>query len=466
MQVSAPTNDVLGTLTAVEVGQHIANGDFTASESIQAAIARLKAVNPELNAVACERFEQALVDANGAGNGSAVFTGVPSFIKDNTDLQGLPTKHGSRATINSPMAKDAAFSEQFLSTGLIPIAKTNLPEFGLTATTEYSQSAPVRNPWNTNHSTGGSSGGSAALVAAGVVPIAHANDGGGSIRIPAACCGLVGLKSSVGRLVAPAMSKHLPIDIVVDGVVSRTVADTAAFYAASEQHYRNPALPALGNITAAIDKPLKIGLSIEHPMGGVIDADVLAGVEQVAKVCEGLGHKVELAPSQVSQQMADDFFLYWARSAAAINYLGKFEFGWGFDRHQLEPLTKHLSKHFIGSWWKSFSTISRLRQFAIDYQNTFNDFDLILTPTLAKPPVELGYLAMDLDFETARERLNSYAAFTPLQNVTGTPAISLPLAQSSTGLPIGVQFAAGMGQEALLLQIAYQMEAEMPWSYE
>ena len=125
-----------------------------------------------------------------------------------------------------------------------------------------------------------------------------------------------------------------------------------------------------------------------------------------------------------------------------------------------------MSKHFIGSWWKSFSTISRLRQFAIDYQNTFNDYDLILTPTLAKPPVELGYLAMDLDFETARERLNSYAAFTPLQNVTGTPAISLPLAQSSTGLPIGVQFAAGMGQEALLLQIAYQMEAAMPWSYE
>jgi amidase len=466
MQVSAPTNDVLGTLTAVEIGQHIANGDFTASESIQAAIARLKAVNPELNAVACERFEQALVDANGAGNGLAVFTGVPSFIKDNTDLQGLPTKHGSRATINSSVAKDAAFSEQFLATGLIPIAKTNLPEFGLTATTEYSQSAPVRNPWNTNHSTGGSSGGSAALVAAGVVPIAHANDGGGSIRIPAACCGLVGLKSSVGRLVAPAMSKHLPIDIVVDGVVSRTVADTAAFYAASEQHYRNSALPALGNITAGIDKPLTIGLSLDHPMGGVVDADVVAGVKKVAKVCEGLGHKVEIVPSQVSAQMADDFFLYWARSAAAINYLGKFEFGWGFDRRQLEPLTKHLSKHFMGQWWKSFGAISRLRQFAVEYEKTFSDYDLILTPTLAKAPVELGYLAMDLDFATAYERLNHYAPFTPVQNVSGTPAISLPLAQSSTGLPIGVQFAAGMGQEALLLQIAYQMEAAMPWSYE
>tara|TARA_B110000902_G_scaffold47832_1_gene54373 strand:+ start:5121 stop:6521 length:1401 start_codon:yes stop_codon:yes gene_type:complete len=466
MQVSAPTNDVLGTLTAVEIGRHIANGDFTASESIQAAIARLKAVNPALNAVACERFEQALVDANGAGNGSAVFTGVPSFIKDNTDLQGLPTKHGSRATINSPVAKDAAFSQQFLATGLIPIAKTNLPEFGLTATTEYSQSAPVRNPWNTNHSTGGSSGGSAALVAAGVVPIAHANDGGGSIRIPAACCGLVGLKSSVGRLVAPAMSKHLPIDIVVDGVVSRTVADTAAFYTASEKYYRNSALPALEGVSMAIDKPLTIGLSLDHPMGGVVDADVVAGVEKVAKVCEALGHKVEIVPSQVSAQMADDFFLYWARSAAAINYLGKFEFGWGFNRRQLEPLTKHLSKHFMGQWWKSFGAISRLRQFAVEYKNTFNDYDLILTPTLAKAPVELGYLAMDLDFANAYERLNHYAPFTPVQNVSGTPAISLPLAQSSSGLPIGVQFAAGMGQEALLLQIAYQMEAEMPWSYE
>jgi amidase len=466
MQVSAPKNDVLGTLTAIEIGQHIANGDFTAGESIQAAIARLKAVNPELNAVACERFEQALVDANGTGNGSAVFAGVPSFIKDNTDLQGLPTKHGSRATINSPMAKDSAFSEQFLSTGLIPIAKTNLPEFGLTATTEDSQSAPVRNPWNTNHSTGGSSGGSAALVAAGVVPIAHANDGGGSIRIPAACCGLVGLKSSVGRLVAPAMSKHLPIDIVVDGVVSRTVADTAAFYAASEQHYRNSALPALGGVSMTIDKPLTIGLSLDHPMGGVVDADVVAGVEKVAKVCEGLGHKVEIVPSPVSAQMADDFFLYWSRSAASINYLGKLAFGWGFNRHELEPLTKHLSKYFMGQWWKSFGAISRLRQFAVEYEKTFSDYDLILTPTLAKAPVELGYLAMDLDFATAYERLNHYAPFTPVQNVSGTPAISLPLAQSSTGLPIGVQFAAGMGQEGLLLQIAYQMEAEMPWSYE
>ena len=466
MQVSAPKNDVLGTLTAIEIGRHIANGEFSASESIQAAIARLKAVNPELNAIACDRFEQAIKDANGVTASSAVFVGVPSLIKDNTDLAGLPTKHGSRATTNNVIAKDAEFSQQFMATGLIPIAKSNLPEFGLTATTEYSQSAPVCNPWHTQFSTGGSSGGSAALVAAGVVPIAHANDGGGSIRIPAACCGLVGLKSSVGRLVAPAMSKHLPIDIVVDGVVSRTVADTAAFYTAAEKYYRNPALPALGNINAAINKPLRIGLSIEHPMGGIIDADVLAGVEQVAKVCQSLGHKVDLTPSHVSPQMADDFFLYWARSAAAINYLGKFEFGWGFDRHQLEPLTKHLSKHFIGSWWKSFSTISRLRQFAMEYQNTFNDFDLILTPTLAKPPVELGYLAMDLGFDKARDRLNSYAAFTPLQNVTGTPAISLPLAQSSSGLPIGVQFAAGMGQEALLLQIAYQMEAAMPWSYQ
>ena len=466
MQVNASKNDVLGTLTAVEIGQHIAKGEFSASESIQAAIARLKAVNPKLNAIACDRFEQAVQDTNAISNRAAVFAGVPSLIKDNTDLAGLPTKHGSRATLNTVIAKDAEFSQQFMATGLIPIAKSNLPEFGLTATTEYSQSAPVCNPWNTKFSTGGSSGGSAALVAAGVVPIAHANDGGGSIRIPAACCGLVGLKSSVGRLVAPAMSKHLPIDIVVDGVVSRTVADSAAFYTAAEKYYRNPALPALGNINAVIDKPLRIGLSLEHPMGGVIDADVLAGVEQVAKVCQSLGHEVDFAPSQVSPQMADDFFLYWARSAAAINYLGKFEFGWGFDRRQLEPLTKHLSKHFIGSWWKSFSTINRLRQFAMEYQHTFNDFDLILTPTLAKPPVELGYLAMDLGFDTARDRLNSYATFTPLQNVTGTPAISLPLAQSSNGLPIGVQFAAGMGQEALLLQIAYQMEVAMPWSYQ
>lgn len=466
MQVSAPNNDVLGNLTALEIARHIANGEFTATESIQAAIIRLQAVNPALNAVACERYEQALADATALRHGSAIFAGVPSLIKDNTDLAGMPCRHGSRATPGTVIAKDASFSQQFLSTGLIPIAKSRLPEFGLTATTEYSKSDPARNPWNTDYSTGGSSGGSAALVAAGVVPIAHANDGGGSIRIPASCCGLVGLKPSKGRLISADMSKHLPIDIVAEGVVSRTVADTVAFYSAAEKHYRNTALPAIGDVTTGNKKSLKIGLSTEHPMGGSVDTEVIAAVENVAKVCENLGHNVGFVSSPVSQQMADDFFLYWARMAAVINYLGKFAFGWNFNRRELEPLTKHLSKYFLGNFWKSFGAIKRLRKFAIEHQQAFTEYDLILTPTLAQAPVELGFLAMDLDFATVYERLNNYVTFTPLQNVTGTPAISLPLAKASKGLPIGVQFAAGMGQEALLLQMAYQMEQALPWSYQ
>lgn len=466
MQVLAPTDDVLGELDAVSIARGISAGQFSAVEAVSAAVARLQAVDPLLHAIVCERFEQALAGAAAPpGERPGLFAGVPSLIKDNTDLAGLPTRHGSRGTPAAPAAVDGEFTRLFRATGLIPIAKSALPEFGLTATTEPTHRPATRNPWNTAYSSGGSSGGSAALVAAGAVSIAHANDGGGSIRIPAACCGVVGLKPTRGRLPTIAVAQRMPINLLTEGVVSRTVADTAAFYAEAERCYPRPELPAIGQVSAAGEQRLRIALNVRHPLGGACDPEVVEVAERVARCCESLGHKVEIATLPVTGQMADDFFLYWARMAAAIRYMGKQAFGREFDRHQLEPLTCQLSKHYLRGIWRSPGAIRRLRTFAADYQALFVDHDLILTPVLATPPVEIGYLGPALDFATVTQRLRHYAAFTAPQNVAGTPAISLPLGLSPRGLPIGVQFAAGMGQERRLLEIAFELEQAMPWSY-
>ncbi len=467
MEVCATAEDAIGSLDGLGIADRVGAGEVSAAEAVSAAIERLQAVEPLLNAVVIDRFEAALAEAGKlpVGQRTAVFSGVPSLIKDNTNLAGLPTRHGSDSTPGTPAAADDEFTRLFRATGLIPIAKTALPEFGLTATTESSYRLPTRNPWNTAYSSGGSSGGSAALVAAGVVPVAHANDGGGSIRIPAACCGVVGLKPSRGRLPSARYADKLPVNLLAEGVVSRSVADTAAFYREMEKHYARCPLQPIGRVEGPDKKRLRIALCTEHPLGDACHPEVVAAVEQVAKACETLGHAIEILPSPVSAQMAEDFFLYWARLAAAANYLGRFAFGRDFDRHRLEPLTCQLSRHYITRIWRSPGAIRRLRKFGSDYQRLFTRYDLILTPVLATPPVELGYLALDLDFATALERLRHYAAFTPPQNVSGTPAVSLPLGRSSAGLPIGVQFAAGMGEERRLLEIAFALEQALPWSY-
>ena len=467
MQITAPTNDVLGTADAGTIAARIAAGEISAEEAVGAAIERLQAVDPQLQATICERFEQALAEARGlpADRCLEPFSGVPSLIKDNTAVAGLPTRHGSRATGTAPASRDDDYTRVFRATGLIPIAKTALPEFGLTATTEPTRAAATRNPWNTAFSSGGSSGGSAALVAAGVVPVAHANDGGGSIRIPAACCGVVGLKPSRDRLPTIALARRMPVNIIVEGVVSRTVGDTAAFYAAVERHYSRPDLPLIGRVSGPGRRRLRIGLGLEHPLGEACDPEVVATVERVARLCETLGHRVEPFSSPVDSRMADDFFLYWARLAAAADYLGRFAFGKDYDRSQLEPLTRQLSRHYLSHSWRSPGAIRRLRRFGATYRALFGHYDLILSPVLATPPVAIGHLALDLPFDTALQRLRHYAAFTPAQNVAGTPAISLPLGRSRAGLPIGVQFAAGMGQERQLLELAFELEQAMPWSY-
>lgn len=226
--VNAMQDDAMGDCDAVDLAKRIADGHVSTEEVTEAAIARASKANPALNAIVTDTYDMARDKARRRHQG--VFDGVPTFIKDNRDVAGAPTLNGTRALQRIPKQKNSDFVNQFESTGLISLGKSTLPEFGIPPTTESFSQGASNNPWNIEHSTGGSSGGSAALVAAGVVPIAHANDGGGSIRIPAACCGLVGLKPTRNRLINHDGTDGLPINVVHEGVLTRSVRDTAFFW--------------------------------------------------------------------------------------------------------------------------------------------------------------------------------------------------------------------------------------------
>src|SRR4051795_10690025 len=258
-RVHAFSDDALGEHDAVALAEMVRSGQVSPAELVTAARERLDRVDSRLHTVAVPMFDA----PRSNGDKSAALYGVPTFLKDNTDLRGLPTNHGSEALSARPAKRDGFYTAQYLGTGLAIVGKSRLPEFGFNATTEYMTQEPVRNPWHTDYSVGASSGGSAALVASGVVPIAHANDGGGairipaarvapandgggSIRIPAAAAGLVGFKGSRGRHVDGEQARHLPVNMVSEGVVTRTVRDSAAFVAAAEDHWRSSVLPPGG----------------------------------------------------------------------------------------------------------------------------------------------------------------------------------------------------------------------------
>ena len=245
-KVNTVCEDALGDSDATALVKRLEAGDVSPAELVEAAINRARRANPALNAIVTDTFDSALAQSKMPRKGK--FGGIPTVIKDNVEVEGVPTLFGTRALPRHPAKKDHAFIRQFKSLGMISLGKTALPEFGIPPTTESLLHGVTANPWNIQYSAGGSSGGSAAMVASGVVPMAHGNDGGGSIRIPAACCGLVGLKPTRGRLVTAPELKMLPINVVFEGVITRTVRDTALFMAEAEKYYANRRLPALGLI--------------------------------------------------------------------------------------------------------------------------------------------------------------------------------------------------------------------------
>ncbi|MFE9093306.1 amidase [Streptomyces sp. NPDC007264] len=456
--VHAFRDDALGEHDAVGLAEAIRRREVGAAEAARDAAARVRAVEARLNAVQVHA-EPPAQDSGADGS----FAGVPTFVKDNTDYRGLPTGHGSAAFVPKAARRHAPFTRQLLSTGVTVLGKTRLPEFGFSPTTEYENAEPVRNPWHTGHSAGGSSGGSAALVAAGAVPIAHANDGGGSIRIPAACCGLVGLKPTRGRVVANAQGRRLPIDLVTDGVVSRSVRDTAAFLAAAETHWRNPRLPPVGLVEGPSPRRLRIGLLLDSPTGVSCDADTLAAVTETAARLERLGHTVEPVELAIDPSFAEDFLTYWGLLSFLIGATGR-TLGTGFDRRRMDGLSRGLRGTYLKSWHRTPGVLRRLRRSQEAYAVAFRGLDLILSPVLAHTTPPLGHLDPAISYPTLIERIVAYVAFTPVNNVVGTPSISVPATRATAdGLPIGVMFSGRPGDERTLLEAAFALEADRPF---
>ena len=462
IRVHAFGDDALGDHDAVGLAEEIRKGRVSRLEAVEAAIARTRRVDEDLSGLAVDCFAAAAAEAVTPHEG--FFAGQPSFVKDNSDVAGLPTQQGTHAYVAEPAAVDGDFARMYALVGTTFLGKTRLSEYGFSASAEFVDDVPVRNPWHTGHTSGASSAGSAAFVAAGAVTMAHANDGGGSIRIPAACCGLVGLKPTRGRTPSDRGNRDMPVRIVHDGVLTRSVRDTAAFLRESERVYRDLKLPPIGDVTGPGKKRLRVALVTDSIGGRRTDEETTQAVLHTAGLLEELGHTVEAVPAPVPDTFEDDFLLYWSSLALGVSRMGKRMFNHTYDRERNDNLTKGLARHAARNAWKLPLAVTRLNRSHRASRRFYAEHDMVLTPTLSLVTPELGWLDPTQSFETVMGRLLEWVSFTPFQNATGDPAISLPMGTSSRGLPIGVQLAAERGNDRRLLQVAYELEEAQPFA--
>ncbi|MGN7779244.1 amidase [Mycolicibacterium sp. 22603] len=458
-RIHAFGDDALGDHDAVGLAAALRAGAVSRAEVIEAAVARAEAVDPALNGLAYRAYDRARASAARGG----FFAGVPTFIKDNADVAGMPTMDGTDAWTPRPAPADGDFARAYLGTGLVALGKTQLSEFGFSASAEHPRLGAVRNPWDTDHTAGASSSGSGAFVAAGVVPIAHANDGGGSIRIPAACNGLVGLKPTRGRLPLDRQMRQMPLRIVANGVVTRSVRDTAAFYREMELLYRNPKLPAIGDVTGPGRRRLRIAVTTES-IARAAGPQVREATMKTAALLEGLGHQVTEIANPIPSSFIDDFLHYWSLLAFALVRGGKRTFGASFDPDRLDNLTRGLERLAARNLHRMPLVITRLSRIRRITAQLGHRYDVLLMPTLADVTPRVGHLDPTADYRQIIDRLIDWVAFTPLQNVTGDPAISLPLSTSDDGLPLGAMFAATQGNERVLLELAFELEQASPFA--
>ncbi|MBL6752501.1 MAG: amidase [Nevskia sp.] len=461
-------------------------------ELLDAAIARAEAVNPRLNAIITPMHDIARARAGQDLGGP--FAGVPFLIKDLfQDYAGVATACGSRALKDAGWrpARHAEVVNRFLAAGLVVFGKTNTPELGAKGITEPEAWGAARNPWNTDHTPGGSSGGSAAAVAARIVPMAGANDGGGSIRIPAACCGLFGLKPGRGRVPTGPEHGELLHGAAVDHVLTRSVRDSAAMLdvlagpdVGAPFHVAPPERPYLEEVGRAPGR-LRIGFTARSPIGTEVHPDCAGAVADCARLLESLGHHVEEAVPQIDGlALARDFLTMWfAQLAAQVDLLraqtGSGAGGFELDTRAMAALGRTLRAN------EYVAAHNRWNGFARALGDFHQRYDLLLTPTLALPPARIGevatpawqqavlrvilalglsrlLLASGMVDVMARENLR-WVPFTQLANLTGVPAMSVPLGSGSAGLPVGVQFVAANGGEGLLFRLAAQLEQAAPW---
>jgi amidase len=455
------------------LAQLVRDGQVSAPELASCMTALIDQWNPHINAVL-----EVFADADAivaAPPGHAPFSGVPFLIKDLViQAEGRLCEMGSRLAAGLVAPADSDLMTRFREAGLLTLGRTPTPEMGYNVATETLQAGICRNPWDLSRSPGGSSGGAAAVVAAGIVPLAHANDGGGSIRIPAACCGLVGLKPTRGRVpIGPGAAEGLS-GLGIEFAVTRTVRDAAALLdsvqgpGVGDPYVIPPPRQPYGLCLQQAPGPLRIGFSTQAWSGVPVDPEIRTALLDIARSCEALGHQVDEARpaldaeafAQANTDLWSASIAHWVEEICAAT-------GRPADHSTLEQATLAVHEHGL-----SLSAVDLLHAEDVfnrvnrDFGRFFTDYDLLLTPTTAQLPWLIGQQASEGGNYTARswtDHVFSVAPFTAVFNCTGQPAISLPLRRSQSGLPIGIQFAAGYGREDLLLSLAALFEQVMPW---
>ncbi len=460
----APLPKNLGELDATAEAELIAKRHVKPIELVEAAIARIQRLNPQLNFLAADMFDKARERAKHM-KPTGVFGGVPFLLKDLLEYPGVPFKRGSRMFANAKGRDASPLVEAYEVAGLVVAGKTTTPEFGLTASTESSLQGATRNPWNLGYTPGGSSGGSAAAVASGAVPFAHGSDGGGSLRIPASCCGLFGLKPSRGRMIS-ANEDEKGLVISVNHGLTRSVRDSARLFSISERTDRGAPFPAVGYVEEPDGQKLTITYSTKRFDGQEASAPARAAVEAAIDVCKSLGHNVIERDYPIDgRAFTDAFILYWAAGAndAASQY--KKITGAAPDANVLEPWTLGLAAYFQMQSVDALNEALTYFQAVISQVDEFfADVDVMLTPVVDGPPPPIGFLDPRQAFVEHMSHITSFVAYTPIHNVAGTPAMSVPLYWTKDGLPMGAQFAARRGREATLFSLAYELEKEKPWA--
>ena len=465
--------DEYASFDGLALGRLVREGKITPAELMDAAIVRAEKHNSTLNAIVFKDYDRARAAANAHKADAAPFAGVPLLLKDIMgDCAGMPTRSACAFIPATPMPADSELVARYKRAGFVPFAKTNAPELGIPPVTESRLYGPAHNPWNLERTPGGSSGGSAAAVAAGIVPVAHGNDGGGSIRIPAACCGLVGFKPTRGRNSLAPMLGDVLGGFIVEHVLSRTVRDSAAALDATagampgDPYFPAPPLRPYLQEASTPPKRLRIGFSTENPLGGAVHPDCIEATQRAAKLCAELGHAVEEATPQLNYPMLAQLFetVYAAGVALSIEATrmltgaeptpDKFEtFTWTmYERGRNVSASQYLIAQVL------------LQQAARQFATFFDAHDLFLTPTLGQPPLRIGAIDFMSPATTLLdEMMTNFAVPCPIYNITGQPAISIPLHWNREGLPIGVMFGGRYGDEATLVQLAGQLEQAQPW---
>ena len=467
-------SDDVAWLDATAQAQLVRDEQISPAELVGEAITRIEKLNPQLNAVIHELFERARTEAAGAlPNGP--FRGVPFLLKDlGAELAGTPYCEGMDFAGDYTSMVTQHLTQRYLDAGFVICGKTNTPELGILPTAEPRRFGASRNPWHTDHSTGGSSGGSAAAVASGMVPAAHANDGGGSIRIPASCCGLVGLKPTRGRNSLAPQYGDLMGGLVCEHVVTRSVRDSAAILDATAgpvpgDPYWAPPLrgPSFAVAAASAPLPLRIAVMTASPSSSDVHPDCVEAVRSAAALCESLGHDVDDAALDVDgDEFVGHFINAWAAGNAWALTDWEDRVGRSATADDVEPLTWALVQLGRGLDAGQYLTaVQGLQRITRQIAAAFETFDVLLTPTLGEPPALLGTFDSPPGEPLAGLfRAAAYVPFTPPFNVTGQPGISLPLHWNGAGLPIGTQFVGRFGDEETLFSLAGQLEQAAPWA--